>query len=448
MDDLVHRYVAFAGGWYAGKTWAGARKLADLHVRNAFDPLTGEPTGVKSLIVAQNYKLAKTQNIPEMQAAFDEMGLTHKFNAGAHFAFELPDLGTKANPSEVLVYSAETPETITGFTVGCAWGDEAGRWNVPHDGGDPLRNPFIQIDGRVRDAKAQIRQINYTFTHEGDDTQVFQDFEENPLPDHVLYRSDTRSNPTAREFAKAMELRLTPKLAEQYLAGKAVRFNGTNMYSSFTAKYPNGEACNVDDRIELQPGQPLHLAIDFNIDPGMHGVLGQFFPQDDLLTARTVLHHERMDVIKMMAELVRYVKATGGWRFSELHVFGDATGRNKWAGSGESCWDIVIKMLREIGWPYKLRVGMSNPLVADRVATFNCALQDLRGNVKYKMHPDCKQLIADMKTMKWKNGEADKNERMISHASDAEGYRVWMLKPIRKWGSSGGSTGGMVSSVI
>src|SRR5438270_11049747 len=47
MDDYTHRYCALAGGWFAGKTWAGARKLVDLHLHNAHDD-HGRPTGVRS----------------------------------------------------------------------------------------------------------------------------------------------------------------------------------------------------------------------------------------------------------------------------------------------------------------------------------------------------------------------------------------------------------------
>jgi hypothetical protein len=66
MDDYDHRFCALAGGWYAGKTWAGARKTANLHSTTR-STTTGEPTGVNSLIVGQDYSLATTINVPEMR---------------------------------------------------------------------------------------------------------------------------------------------------------------------------------------------------------------------------------------------------------------------------------------------------------------------------------------------------------------------------------------------
>jgi hypothetical protein len=427
MDDLEHRYCAYAGGWFAGKTWAGARKSANLHVLDAFDK-NGQPTYCKGLVVAQNYSLAATQCVPEMEAAFDEMGLSHKYIGGGDngHRMELPDLGTKDQPSTILVRSAEAPETITSFTVAWAWGDEAARWPVNRTNPDPKINPFIQIDGRVRDPRAQVRQINYTYTPEGDDTQVFRDFEEEPLPDHVLYRSNTAENPSATEFSEAIARRLTPKLAEQYLAGRTIRLLGQPMYSAFD------KDANVSKDVALIKGIPLHLSIDFNIDPGMHGVIGQRDVANDMLTAFDILHSDRLDARNMIADLARWVEKQGGWQWSELEVFGDASGRGAWAGTGETCWDIIVKGLKDVGWPFRLRVPMSNPLVFDRVNTFNCALHDLDGKTRYKIHPRCVRLINDLKVMKWKRGEADKDDRKVSHASDAEGYRVWLLRPIRR----------------
>ena len=46
-------------------TWAGARKLIDLHLHNAFDA-NRKPTGVKSAVIAPTYQLANDFDIPEL----------------------------------------------------------------------------------------------------------------------------------------------------------------------------------------------------------------------------------------------------------------------------------------------------------------------------------------------------------------------------------------------
>src|SRR5260221_5916491 len=78
LNDYTHRYCALAGGWFAGKTWAGARKLVDLHLENAFDE-HDRPTGVKSAVIAPTYQLANDFDIPELRRTFEEMWLADEF---------------------------------------------------------------------------------------------------------------------------------------------------------------------------------------------------------------------------------------------------------------------------------------------------------------------------------------------------------------------------------
>src|SRR6185437_3906851 len=148
MDDYTHRYCALAGGWFARKTWAGARKLIDLHVFNAFDD-EGVPTGIDSCVIAQTYQLAETINIPELRKALKEAGIRYKFVADkSRYWFELPQLNAPDDPSLIYVRTADAPDKITGFSVGAIWGDEVARWKT--DECDPLKDPLLQAKGRLR----------------------------------------------------------------------------------------------------------------------------------------------------------------------------------------------------------------------------------------------------------------------------------------------------------
>jgi hypothetical protein len=436
MDDYTHRYCALAGGWFAGKTWAGARKLVDLHLHNALDAKE-QPTGVRSAVIAPTYQLANDFDMPELRRTFEEMNLSYKFIADPkRYCFALPDLSTRKRPSEILIRTADAPERITGWTVGAIWGDEAARWKC--DAANPLSDPFVQADARLRDTKARFLQFMVTFTHEGDDTRVYRDFEREPKPDHVLYRAGTFENPHAQAFGAVQKQQLSGELAGQYLDGIAMSTGGQRMYASFD------EARNVDSSLKISRDSPLQISVDFNIDPGMHCILGQHFPKDDLLTATHEIHEPRMNVKAMVAALRRLIeKEFGGWMWnSPLQIFGDASGSGKWAGVGESCYDVLIECLRVAGVPYQLRVPRSNPHVADRVNAVNCALNDAAGNVRYRIHPRCTRLIDDYRSMRWlADGSADKRDHRRSHASDADGYRVHYLMPIRRMQMIGGRIG-------
>ena len=137
--------------------------------------------------------------------------------------------------------------------------------------------------------------------------------------------------------------------------------------------------------------------------------------------------------VRRMIHALRYLveSVLGGWRWPALHLFGDSTGRSQWAGTAQSCWDIVTESLRQTNVPFQLKVPPSNPPVADRINTFNCALQSIDGRTRYKVHPRCTLLIRDLKQLRWLHGHPDKSDPDLSHAADAEGYRIHWLMPIR-----------------
>lgn len=201
-----------------------------------------------------------------------------------------------------------------------------------------------------------------------------------------------------------------------------------------TGKKVYGEYTEANkDEVELSDELPLDLSIDFNIVPGMHGVIGQHDKDGDLFTARHVVHDRDMDVRRMIDDMMKLIRQKyRKFRWPLLRVFGDASGRSRWSGTGESAWHIVREKLVEHKLPYKFLLRAANPPVADRVEAFNAALHDVRGKVHYLVHPDCVPLISDFEQLKWENGEISKKDRNRSHPSDAEGYRVHRLRPIHR----------------
>lgn len=429
MDDYEHRYCAFCGGWDAGKTWAGTRKTLSLHAYNAFEG-DGQPTYVASLIVAPNYQLAMSVNIPKFQEALDEANISYRFLADPKvFAFDILDFGTKSRPSLIFVRSADAARAIAGFEVGAVYGDEVARW--PYTPMDPLTDAWLQSDGRLRGEKAKFKQFNMTYTPEGDNTRVFVDFELRPKANHKLYRAHTRENVHGgTEFAAVLEGQLSPELANQYLGGYALSTSTGSVYSSYR------EANQFDESITLNHQLPLQLTVDFNIDPGMHGIIGQYDPTLNLVTSHYELHSLRMDVSKLVTDLkekLKYIHTIERYQIrSPIELFGDATGRNEWAATGESAWDVLENALKAANVPYILKVPAKNPPVSERVNAVNSAMCSATGSIHYVAHNRCILLRNDWELLRWRNGEIDKRDRKISHPSDADGYRVWYLMPIRK----------------
>lgn len=422
----------------SGKTVGGGYKLVKLHEFNAFD-YDGDPTFVPSLCVAPTYGNAADFDIPLLQDAIKDIGVNFKFHGsgstvGGRFAgpaLSIPEFGTRANPSCILIRTADIPKRITGFQVGASWGDEAARWKS--DPYDPVNDPFVQINGRTRHPDANFIQILYTYTNEGDATKVYEMMHEGKK-DRRLYRARTKDNPLAIDFYQRLLGELTPELVGQYLDGKAAPLRGGKVYPCFDFDI------HVNDKVRLREGIPLQISMDFNVRPGVYLEIGQYHGDLDLFTVLHEITGPRMNAKDAIDRFIVWLDEQD-WDFGvlPLEVFGDASGGAHHAGQGDSSWIIVQQRLKDMAIPYRIRVPRSNPSVMDRVNAFNMALQDARGEIHYHIHPKCKGLIRDLHLLQRdKYGEVDKTEHKLSHPSDAEGYRVWFVRPLRMIGSSVG----------
>ena len=433
-EDWEHPFVALEGGQGAGKSWIGARKLLTLHRNNAFDD-NGDATYVPSAVLAPTYSNLMDFDVPMLQEAMNEVGMSYSWrgpnqalSTGQYSGpgFVLHDFGTKKKPSALLLRTADSPKRITGWEVGAAWGDEAARWK--DDRHDPLNDPYIQLMGRVRHPDARFIQRIFTYTNEGDATRIYEEFHAGH-PTHALYRARTKDNLKMADFYEIQKALLPGDLAKQYLDGGAMNLRGRTLYSMFD------EGVHVVNNIDIVDHLPLHLSMDFNIAPGMHAEIGQYDPINDIFTTVHEIHAPRLDVLGTMDIFIKYINDAGGWKRKEpLEVYGDATGGTQhWAGTGETCYQLVAEKLDSANIPFRLRVSRSNPFVKDRVNTVNAALEDATGTRHWQIHERCEVLIADLKQMRYDNfGEPDKTDQKYSHASEAEGYRIYRLRPIRR----------------
>jgi len=420
VHDWSHRVVALQGGWGGGKTWAGARKLLTAHALNAFDA-QGQPTAATSAVGAPTYRSARDFDIPELEAALREVGLGFTWR-DKDSCFLLPDLATHDRPSRILVRTADRPELITGWQAAVLWLDEPTRFR--ENPADPRRDPLTQFLGRLRWPGARLVQLIMTYTNETDATAVHAMMHRG-LPDHALHTAPTRQNPHVAEFHDAMRRQLPPELADQYLDGRAVRLAGRRVYDAFDP------GRHIDPGLAYQPARPLHLALDFNIRPGMHGLLGQHDPARDQLTVFDEIHAPGLDVRGLATRLAQRLAALPETP-AAVEIFGDATGANRWAGTGQSCYDVLRHQLDRLRVRHRLRVPKANPPVVDRRHAFNFALADLDGEPHWICHPRCRQLIADLQSMQHPaTGRPADRDPDRSHASDAEGYRIHQLRPLR-----------------
>lgn len=198
--------------------------------------------------------------------------------------------------------------------------------------------------------------------------------------------------------------------------------------------YPNFTTANVAS-VQAVRGLPLHLSIDFNRTPNMHVLLGQHDPRADMFTALAELTESRR-VIDSAAEVCGWIKARGGWAaagFTELHIFGDASGQTKSTQTGAEDYAVLRAGLAKAvpADKIRLRVPGANPPIVSRVAVLNDAMSDVDGVSHYQIHPSCVRLITDLREQTMgEDRKPDESDSMLGHAASAEGYRIHYLRPV------------------
>lgn len=201
------------------------------------------------------------------------------------------------------------------------------------------------------------------------------------------------------------------------------RSGAGNVYRHF------GQA-NIDAGVVLSPKLPLCVSFDFNINPGMHAEIGQYDSVTDQFIISHELHGPRMTLRECLEALVKFWKAaTPPW--TELHVFGDASGGAGTIQSGDSMYDMIRARLNMAGIRHRIRVPAANPSIVDSVATVNDALCDMAAKSHVRVHPRCERLLVDLREQRAnESGQIEKSDLKIGHAGDCLRYMVYFLRPV------------------
>lgn len=221
------------------------------------------------------------------------------------------------------------------------------------------------------------------------------------------------------------------------------------------AAYATFSDGNVDDTLILDPSLPIMLDLDFNIRPGMHGMVGQHLTNRDLLTVVHELHGAGMSVIRPASMLNApeslceafgrlLVQYGGAGKFPGVFVYGDATAIKRSAGSGQSDLMLLTQGLNAIPGlqgRWSMRITRSNPAAIDRIKAVQNALCDIDGARHVKIHPRCERLIHDLmrNVLDATGSDVDKTDPNVTHAGDAFGYRVFRQRPVRSVTKRNGS---------
>lgn len=188
-------------------------------------------------------------------------------------------------------------------------------------------------------------------------------------------------------------------------------------------------AVHIRGDLRLDSHLPLHLSCDFNVAP-MAWVIGQSHKDQ----AWDLDEIEIDGNATTQAAAKEFLRRYPGSRTQELWIFGDASGKSKSTKSTKSDYQILHEMLRP-AWPrLRFMVPEANPPVTDRINSVNSMLKSGAGETRYYIHNRCKKLANDYARVSTKPGtrDLDKTNKSLTHFSDAAGYRLHRLFPVRR----------------
>ena len=235
---------------------------------------------------------------------------------------------------------------------------------------------------------------------------------------------------------------------------------GDRVYDHFTQEGNLDK--NTERFLQKGPDKVLGLALDFNVNPGMHACIVQYDPYEDMAVVHEEFHGERWRTERVIREFVKWVfQQTFGisaafdvanqeqWNtvcrlllnrggkplpWKQINIYGDRSGRNESTVTSQTDYHLIMKMLESVNIPHKICVPFKNPPVNDRVITVNEALRDGDGSVHLLVNPRCRRLVEDLaKQPRDVDGQPDKSNQLLGHSGDLCGYwLVWVRPTYRK----------------
>tara|TARA_R110000744_G_scaffold104945_5_gene200770 strand:- start:5468 stop:6850 length:1383 start_codon:yes stop_codon:yes gene_type:complete len=394
LDNFVKLLL---GGYGAGKTLAGSKKIIASALENAPVPVCAvSPT----FPLARRTTISTIAELLEGKRAQFGRRFWWNYNATSH-EFHIRFKGRDAT---IIIYSGERPLSLRGPNLGAAWLDE----------------PFImeyevfeQMYARVRHPEARAREIFMTGTPEqlnwGYDIVTGELSEEHDVG--VVVGSSRANKALPADWVKRLEKIYSEKAAAAYIEGQFVNLTEGLVYYGFN---PDN---NVIRFKEPMAGAQWSSGMDFNVDP-MSACVGWYVPGRHLH-----IENEYELPNSDTQDMCQVLRQSHGWDLQEICPDVSGKQRHSNAPGGKSDYDYI----RAAG--YELDAGTINPAIRDRYNAVNGLLRATNGRIRLTVDPRCKKLIKYMTLYSHKN---KRKQDDMSHLLDALGYLVFRKFPVGK----------------
>jgi len=384
------RFKIVIAGRRGGKSYASIASLAQ-HARYP---------NTKCMYVAPSYRMAKQIIYDDLLMLLKERKWLKKVNQ-SELTFTL------VNNSIIMLRSADNPDSIRGVGLDYVVLDEAADIPKLEDTWQAVIRPTLSD----REGSAMIisspKGKGYLYS-------LYNDAKHLDDWNSWQYTTEQGGLVSEAELAQARK-DLDERTYRQEYQAEFVDYSGV-IYYAF------GDHCIK----EMQFGRPdmtrvpLHIGIDFNVDPGC-AVIG--FQHSKGLHIYDEIEIWGTDTQEITSEIQRrYPNRT-------MFAYPDASGAARKSSAGGITDHIILKNAG-----MQLRVGAQNPSVKDRIASVNSACKSVDGETKLTIDPKCKKVIKGLRNHTYKEGtrQPEKDGATdYSHFNDALGYLVNNLYPVR-----------------
>lgn len=391
--EAADQFPAMVAGFGAGKTHAAVMRALACKLRHP---------RLSVAYYLPTYDLVRTIGFPRFVEVLEQIGLTSKLNR-SDATIDIAGAG------QILFRTMDTPERIIGYEVADSLVDELD--TLPTDKAREVWNKIISRN-RQKKPGGELNTVGVATTPEGF-RFVYERWVKKSAPGYRLIRARTESNARNLPPGYVESLRATypPNLLAAYLDGEFVNLTAGSVYPLFD-RQANGSAETV------QPTDPLHIGMDFNV---LQGAAVVFVLRDDAPHAVDEFT-QCYDTPAMLAAIrSRYAGRT-------VYAYPDASGKNR---KSQDATAADIALLRQAG--FTVLAPAANPAVKDRIMAVNALIGGDGKTRRLRVNADrCPALVESLERQAYdKNGEPDKASG-LDHIVDAAGYCLHYRYPIAR----------------
>lgn len=374
-------YPAFVGGFGSGKTAAAIARAMALKITFPHADIA---------YYLPSYPLVQDIAMKRFPELCDRKEWPYKLRGGTSPHIEFPNAG------RILFRSLSHPESIVGYEVAHSICDELD--TLPEDKARDAWNKVIarnrqKIGGWPNSVAVATTPEGFRF--------VYDRWERNPAKGYVLFKARTRDNAAnlPAGYIENLENSYPSQLLSAYLDGEFVNLTTGSVYNHFDRNKHKTD-------VTIEPREPLHIGMDFNVN-NMSAVVLVLRGGQPRAVQELVGYRDTPAIITAIKE--RY-------QGHQITIYPDASGAAH-KSVNASLSDIAL--LRQAG--FTVLANSRNPAVKDRVLAVNILLE--KGELL--VNPDgCPTLTESLERQAYaKNGEPDKAAG-FDHMNDALGYFI------------------------